>query len=147
MTWYELDKARLVLEFLRVKSRYRNFCLKRNGTELFWEGELIVNVGGYDADPLQIRLSYQDAFPAIRPTVVVLNPSLDPSEVGHDWHRWPDGSICYIRPNEWEVSTTADEVIAKTADWYFNYVALKRGLIPSMPDIGRADLGRATQHV
>ena|SRR5438874_10728700 len=146
MTWYEIDKARLVLEFLRVKSQYKTFRLKRNDKELFWEGELIISVGGCDADPLQIQVIYREAFPSIRPTVIVLNPPLDPSEVGHDWHRWADGSVCYIRPNEWEISTTADEVIAKTADWYFNYVAVKRALIPSMPEIGRADLSRATQH-
>jgi hypothetical protein len=38
------------------------------------------------------------------------------------------------------MSSTAAEVIEKTADWYFNYTAQKAGLISKMPDIGRAEI-------
>jgi ubiquitin-protein ligase len=141
MTWYELDKARLVLEFERVKARFSSFSLKRRGKQLFWEGQLCVNVGGVNADLLELQLTYPEAFPSKPPNVGIIKPVLDPSEVGHQWHRWNEGNICLVHPREWNIATTGDEVIEKTADWYFNYVALKRGLIAAMPDLGRADVG------
>jgi hypothetical protein len=142
MTWYELDKARLVLEFERVKARFSGFSLKRRDKQLFWEGQLDVSVAGVDAEPLELQLTYPEAFPAKAPSVGIIRPLLDPSEVGHQWHRWKEGHVCFVHPREWNIATTGDEVIGKTADWYFNYVALKRGLISAMPHLGRADIGR-----
>jgi len=48
--------------------------------------------------------------------------------------------VCYVKPSEWQLGTTADEIISKLEDWYFNYVAVKNGLIEEMPDVGRAVL-------
>jgi hypothetical protein len=148
MTWYELDHARLVLEHLRVSQKFPQFVLKRSESRgLYWTGELSLTVGDITPEPLQIRLEYPRSFPAELPKVYVIKPELPPEEVGHQWHRWAAwGTICYLKPKDWQLGTTADEIIEKSADWYFNYVAFKNGLIDKLPEIGRAALSGA-QHV
>jgi hypothetical protein len=142
MTWYELDHARLVLEHLRVLRRYPQFVLQRGkNSDLFWIGELSLVVGPITPDPMILRVEYPESFPAEFPKVHVTKPELSSEEVGHKWHRWPiGGTVCYVKPKEWQVGTTADEIIAKVEDWYFNYVAYKNDLIASMPELGRASL-------
>ena len=109
-------------------------------------GELEICIDGTSAEPLEISVIYPEAFPTRPPVVKVIRPALSPSEVGHQWHRWLEGNVCFIRPTEWSIATTADEVISKVSDWYFNYVAVKRGLIPTMPDSGRAELASTNSH-
>lgn len=142
MTWYELDRARLVLEFLQVSQKYPQFVLKRGELDkLYWIGELSLTVGDLIPDPLELRLEYPSSFPAEYPNVYVVKPELPAEEVGHDWHRWGGlGTICYVKPKEWHLGTSADQIISKSADWYFNYVAFKNGLTDKMPEIGRAVL-------
>jgi hypothetical protein len=144
MTWFELDKARLVLEYLRVKGAYPSFTLRRDGELLCWEGELRISVAETEAEAFHIKVTYPDAFPAVLPHLEAVSPEIDPSEVGHAWHRWSySGDICFLRPINWNISFTADEIIAKAADWYFNYVAVKRGLAAAMPDVGRVAIGES----
>jgi hypothetical protein len=145
MTWYEMDHSRLVVEFLRVLRRYPQCTLHRNEySRLYWTGEVRLWVGTIRPDPLAFRVEYPGAFPALFPDVHVIKPELPPEDVGHKWHRWPlDGTVCYVKPNEWQLGTTADEIIAKLEDWYFNYVAVKNGLIAAMPDVGRAVLAQS----
>ncbi len=139
MTWYELDKARLVLEYSRVKARFAAFQLKRRtDNQLFWEGALNVSLPCGHAESIELQLIYPEAFPAKPPSVGIVRPLLDPAEVGHQWHRWREGNICFVHPRDWNIASTADEVIEKVGDWYFNYVAFKRGLISAMPLVGRA---------
>jgi hypothetical protein len=107
---------------------------------LFWDGEVAEATEGLAPEPLHIWIAYPDAYPAMRPDVVIVSPRLDPREVGHAWHRWGDGKICIVDPKHWQMSTTAAEVIEKVADWYFNYTAVKAGLISAMPDVGRAKI-------
>lgn len=95
---------------------------------------------GVNAPPLHFLIIYPEAFPAIPPEVEVVSPKLDPSEWGHEWHRWQNGDVCFVRPSKWQSSTTADEIVKKVFDWYFNYLAKKEGLIDKMPDVGRAAL-------
>src|SRR5882672_8229611 len=142
MTWYEMDHARVVLEDLRVLRRYPQCTLHRNKySRLYWAGELHLVVGTITADPLVFLLQYPNTFPAVPPDVDVIKPELPPEDVGHKWHRWAiDGTVCYVKPSEWQLGTTADEIISKLEDWYFNYVAVKNGLIEEMPDVGRAVL-------
>jgi len=138
--WYQLSPGRLVLEWKRVKSLGRDFVLKRVLTSLYWECETFDVPGGVAAPPLKYLVLYPDAFPALPPHVEIQSPSISLEELGHDWHRWYNGNICYVRPSKWLVSTTADEVIMKIEDWYFNYTAKKAGLIDKMPDVGRAQV-------
>jgi hypothetical protein len=143
MTWYEFDHKRLVLEHLRVLARYPQFVLhcEPNGL-LYWAGEINLSVPGLVPPPLRLRVDYPESFPAEYPKVYVTSPSIPENEYGHEWHRWGvDETICYIRPNKWQIGTTADQIISKAEDWYFNYVALKHSLIDKMPDEGRAKLG------
>ena len=74
-----------------------------------------------------------------------ISPKLPPEEWGHKWHRWADGRVCIVHPDRWDISYTARDVIDKVADWYFNYLAYKNGLIGEMPDVGRAVLAREHQ--
>jgi ubiquitin-protein ligase len=138
MTWYEMDKQRLVIEYGRVKNQYPDFRLLKRGDQLVWQGFVRIVVGGVAAEPLEIRIVYPEAFPAEPPTVEVLNPQLDPADFGHKWHRFAKGNVCYVRPREWNIATSADEIVGKTTDWYYNYVAVKLGLVDRMPDAGRA---------
>ncbi len=138
--WYDVWPGRFVLEYLRVKARYNAFQLVRADSVLQWHGEVCVFPPGVLADPLKVIIEYPEAFPASAPRVQVVSPKIDPTEIGHAWHRWPSGNICFIKPRYWQISTTTDEIIAKVEDWYFNYLAKKAGLIENMPDVGRANI-------
>ena len=138
--WYEMFPQRLVLEVIRVQSFDSSFRLRRWLGTLCWEGRVVEIPDGVEAPPLHFLIVYPDAFPAIAPEVEIVSPDLDPAEWGHDWHRWRNGDVCYVQPSKWQISTTADEIIKKVGDWYFNYVAKKQGLIEKMPDLGRAAL-------
>jgi hypothetical protein len=142
MTWYEFDRARLVLEYFRVSTKYPQFVLARCSKGILsWRGELRLTVACLSPEPLELRVEYPQSFPAEPPKVHVIQPTLSQEEIGHDWHRWGAwGTICYVKPAEWQIGTTTDEIIAKSEDWYFNYVAFKNGLIDKMPDMGRAVL-------
>ncbi len=142
MTWYELDKERLVVEFIKTTTTYPEFKLFRRETAILWCGSITVVVGGVTSEPLSVQIIYPDSFPIRPPLVEVISPSLDPSEVGHDWHRWVEGNVCYVHPKDWEIRTTTDEIIDKLSVWYFNYRAVKQGLISKMPDFGKAEIIR-----
>jgi len=141
-TWYELFPGRLVLETIRVKSFQEELVLEKSGDTLYWECEAKELPAGVEVPPLRFRVVYPEAFPAIPPQVEIISPEIDPTEWGHNWHRWPSGDICFVRPVRWQVSTTADEIIKKVEDWYFNFTAKKAGLVAEMPDIGRAEVPR-----
>lgn len=145
ITWYEACPARLVLEARRVEQLHRAFRLCRFGDMLVWDGKVAESAEGLTPEPLHIRIAYPDAYPAARPYLVIVSPDLDAREVGHAWHRWADGEICIVEPKHWQMSTTAAEVIEKAADWYFNYTAVKAGLISTMPDVGRAKIPSPSQ--
>jgi hypothetical protein len=144
-TWYELFPERLVLEVDRVHAYDKSLILKRFGTTLYWDCRSFEVPIGIHAPPLHFRIVYTEAFPAQCPSVLIVSPELSAFEWGHNWHRWEDGNVCYVRPVKWQVSTTADEIASKVRDWYFNYTAKKYKLIEHMPDLGRATLevGRA----
>jgi hypothetical protein len=142
MTWYESDPSRLVLEHLRVMRRYPRCSLNRaSDSTLYWTGEATVKVGRITPDTMAFRVEYPESFPATYPDAFIVRPELPPGEVGHEWHRWPRrGNICFVKPKNWQIGTTADEIISKLEDWYFNYVAVKNGLVGVMPELGRAIL-------
>lgn len=90
---------------------------------------------------MAFRVEYPEDFPATYPDAFIVSPELPSEEVGHAWHRWPRrGNICFVKPKNWQIGTTADEIISKLEDWYFNYIAVKNNLIAAMPDLGRASL-------
>ena len=120
--------------------------LKKVGATLYWECETAEMPREVNAAPLRYLIVYPEAFPAVPPNIEIVSPDLDPSEWGHEWHRWPSGNICYIRPSKWQVGTTADEIIRKIDDWYFNYTAKKGGLIAEMPEMGRAKFHSQESH-
>jgi hypothetical protein len=138
--WYDVSPARLVLEVMRVSRTGRPFRLCRLGTLLYWLGDIGDMPPGVAGVPAKVVVWYPEAFPAIPPFVTLIDPKIGDDEVGHAWHRWADGGICMVRPSHWNLATTADEVIEKVADWYFNYTAKKAGLIDEMPDVGRAPI-------
>jgi hypothetical protein len=140
VTWYRACPARLVLEVRRVEQLNRGFRLRRLRDTLLWDGEVAEAAAGLAPEPLRILIAYPEAYPAARPYVMIVSPKLDAGEVGHAWHRWADGQVCFVEPKYWQMSTTAVEVIEKAADWYFNYTAVKAGLISAMPDVGRAKI-------
>src|SRR5258706_9029514 len=140
VAWYDLFPHRLVLERIRVEASEPSFVLKRLRGALYWEGRAIEIPEGTDAPPLHFLVEYPEAFPASLPWVEIISPELSPTEWGHEWHRWWNGNVCYVRPSKWQISTTADEIIRKVRDWYFNYVAKKNSLGVRMPVAARAPL-------
>ncbi len=52
----------------------------------------------------------------------------------------PEREHLLRKPKNWQIGTTADEIISKLEDWYFNYIAVKNNLIEAMPEVGRATL-------
>jgi hypothetical protein len=139
-SWFESDRNRLVQEYRLVRSAYPDFELKFIEDLLVWEGETTDSPPSVDAPPLRFRVEYPTGFPVAAIKVFPISPELPPKEWGHEWHRWEDGRVCIVRPNRWDISYTARDVIEKVADWYFNYLAYKNALISEMPDTGRARL-------
>jgi hypothetical protein len=137
-TWFEADRRRLVLEVEAVRRDYPNFTLLSRDSLLFWEGETADVPLGIEAQSLRFQVVYRVGFPITPIRVHPLNPDIPADMWGHQWHRWSDGSICIGNPNEWDLTYTASDVIAKVVDWYFNFVAYNEGLIAAMPDVGRA---------
>jgi hypothetical protein len=144
ITWYEAVPHRLILETIRVSTLKPSFTLRRRKGILYWVGKSFEIPQGTSASPLHFAVLYPEGFPAVPPSVEIISPELNSAEWGHDWHRWRDGDICYVRPSKWQTSTTADEIILKVKDWYFNYVAKKSGLASTMPDVGRVSLPATT---
>lgn len=138
MTWYELSPERLILEHRGVSKTGRAFKLLLRNGNLEWEGSVDAIPPGVQAEPLVIRIRYPQAFPAVSPGVEVISPRIEDALVGHEWHRLGDGEICYVKNSRWNIDTTADEVIGKVEDWYFNFLAKVHGLVAEMPHIGRA---------
>jgi len=137
-TWFEADRRRLVSEFRLVRGAHPTFPLRLADGQLAWECETSDIPEGVEAEPLRYRVEYPAGFPAAAIRVMPVSPALPPEDWGHEWHRWEDGRVCIVHPDRWNVSYTALDVIEKVSDWYFNYLALKHGLIEEMPDVGRA---------
>jgi hypothetical protein len=144
-TWFEADRSRLVKEFRLVRGAHPTFPLQLADGRLAWECETLDLPPGVEAEPLRFRVEYPTGFPAAAIRVMPISPVLPPEEWGHEWHRWADGRVCIVHPDRWDISYTAHDVIDKVADWYFNYLAYKNGLISEMPDVGRAVLARERQ--
>lgn len=138
--WYDFDRARAVLEYLRTARQFPQFTFIVIEGRLGWEGRLTEAPGGVEAPPLQVRLLYPAAYPVCPPEIVPLCPDLPDEHWGHEWHRWREGAICIVQPKSWSQSYTAADALAKTADWYYNYLAKTHNLIAAMPDVGRAQI-------
>jgi len=139
-SWFAADRNRLVHEYRLVHSAYPDLELKFVDGLLTWEGETAERPTSVAAPPLRFRVEYPTGFPVAAIKVFPISPALPPDEWGHEWHRWEDGRVCIVKPNLWDISYTAYDVIEKVANWYFNYLAYKHGLITKMPDTGRAKL-------
>lgn len=143
--WFEADRSRLVSEYRLVRDAYPGFSLVLADGRLAWEGETADIPPGIEAEPLRFRVEYPSGFPVAAIRVRPISPELPLEEWGHKWHRWEDGRICIVHPDQWDVSYTARDVIEKVVDWYFNYLAFKYDLIAEMPDVGRAVLMQASE--
>lgn len=139
-TWFEADPARLVREYDLVRAAFPEFELSRSEGIITWNGQTGELPAGVDAVPLKFTVEYPSGFPIAAIKVRPISPELPAVEWGHEWHRWSDGRVCIVKPRLWDISYTAADVIEKVADWYFNYLAYKHGLITKMPDAGRASL-------
>lgn len=140
MNWYELDKERLVLEYVSMQRKYPKFILCKYEDKLAWEGEVNLIPDSIETVPLKVRLIYPDGYPIQLPEVYPIDPVIPEELLGHKWHRWYDGKLCFGRPELWNVRYTAVDVIVKIEIWYFNYLAFKYGLIDKMPDEGIANI-------
>ena len=123
-----------------MHSAYPDFEMKIVNGLLVWEGQTTARPPSVEAPPLRFRVEYPTGFPVAAIKVFPISPDLPSDEWGHQWHRWEDGRVCIVKPNLWDISYTARDVIEKVADWYFNYLAYKNGLISQMPERGRAGM-------
>ncbi|CCF85633.1 hypothetical protein [Nitrolancea hollandica] len=140
LRWFDVDRARLVLEYHRVQEAFPGFVLHQRDGDLAWEGSLVVRLPGIGTPPLQVRLLYPAAYPVRPPRIMPVNSDIPDERWGHKWHRWQGGAICIVEPAQWEIGYTAADALTKASDWYFNYLAVNHGLLITMPDVGRADI-------
>lgn len=140
LRWFDIDHARLVLEYRSVQEAFPGFVLRRCDEKLAWEGSLVVRLPGIETPPLQVRLLYPAAYPVRPPRIMPVNSDIPDERWGHEWHRWRDGAICIVEPAQWEIGDTAADALTKASYWYFNYLAVDHGLLPAMPDVGRANI-------
>lgn len=140
MNWYEFDKNRVVLEYLKMQSKYPKFILCKYEGKLAWEGEVNLIPEGIEAMPLKVRLIYTDGFPITAPKVYPLEPELPKEMWGHKWHRWEEGYLCYVQPKLWNMRYAAVDIVGKIEVWYFNFLAFSFKLIDKMPDEGMSDV-------
>lgn len=139
-TWFDADPGRLVHEYDLVRAAHPGFELKLADQLLSWEGQTADMPALIEAAPLRFTVEYPNGFPIAAIKVRPISPIIPSEDWGHEWHRWKDGRICIVHPRLWDIAYTAAHVIEKVADWYFNYLAYKNGLIIKMPDVGRARL-------
>jgi len=107
MQWYIRDKDRLRAEIMLMEDAGVNFDLYEDEEgNLLWRGSVSI-MGHYHGD---VRLVYDKNHPYEPITVYVLEPKLPPVNP----HIHPDGSICYIKPEEWSPEWTALAVYLTT---------------------------------
>lgn len=140
MEWYEIDKKRVVMEYIQVKIKYPMFQLYIREKKLIWEGEVNLIPQSIKSPPLKVRIVYPEGYPAVAPYVEPIEPHIPEAFCGHEWHRWYDGEICYLKPIYWIINYEVVDVISKVEIWYYNYLAYKNNLIDKMPDVGIADI-------
>ena len=121
-TWYEAIPGRLVLESKAMETRFPDFQLVRDGTQLVWMGTLETNRG----NRYEIALYYPDNFPDTPPKVFPINPVLEVYKsptTNSLKHQYNDGSLCLHFPADQSFGTrsTAATVIAVAAAWLFAY--------------------------
>ena len=136
MKWYEIDKKRLVLEYLKMKEKYPQLELKIIENQLQWEGE--INSCGNISLVGIIRVEYKDSFPFIPPRVYFIKPQIPAHLWGHKWHRWEDGRICFVNPDKWSMNYYAVDIVDKVVQWYTNFILYITKQIEKMPDVGIA---------
>jgi len=140
MKWHELDKTRLVLEFERIKKFYPSFQICKDEDNIAWEGAVSLIPEGINEPPLRIRIILGEGFPVVAPKIKPISPEIPEEVWGHQWHRWEDGYLCYVKPHLWKVVYHITDIIEKAEMWYFNYLAYKHKLVDKMPDSGFAIL-------
>lgn len=144
-SWFEADHRRLVEEVRAVRREFENFELELVDGQLQWEGEVFAPwpqevAEGKDGQPfpLRLKLIYPSGFPVAPIKVLPLSPHLPTRLWGHEWHRWSDGSLCLGRPELWDITYSARDVLEKSAEWWFNFLSYLFDHVEEMPDVGRA---------
>ncbi len=140
MYWFEADKRRFVLEYIKVNNKYPDFILNIEDDEVIYKGEVNLLPQGVTAPPLEIQIICKDSYPVTEPKIYPLCPNIPKECYGHNWHRWKDGKICFIHPKMWTINYFLVEAIEKVEIWYFNFLAYVNNLIEDMPDEGLANV-------
>lgn len=120
MQWYEqtIFKKRLKVEILLMERNGVNFKLYQDDLgRLLWRGQLCV-LGYYHGD---VRLVYPESFPYKPIKVYIFDPKLP--KISHHIHE--DGSICYIKPDEWSPEWTAYAVYLTTIRFLHDFYSGK----------------------
>ena len=100
MQWYLRDKRRLRAEIELMEQNGVNFELYTDDDEnLLWKGPLYVS-NHYHGD---VRLVYSEIHPFKQMTVFIMDPSLPCINL----HVHQNGTVCYIRDEEWSPEWTA----------------------------------------
>ena len=120
MQWYLRDRDRLEVEIMLMEDAGVNFELYEDDFgNLLWRGSLLVR-DHYHGD---VRLVYDRDHPYKPMTVYVLEPKLPRVNP----HIHPDGSICYIKSDEWSPEWTALAVYLTTIRFLDDFYSGKMG--------------------
>ncbi len=107
--WYvEREKLRLFPAFELLAS---------NGNIVAAEGALDTQYSNSYGIRLELS-SYPSALPTIRPKGWIVHPDAP--------HKFSDGSLCVMRPNQWRRHFTIALIVTKTAIWLNKYELWKR---------------------
>lgn len=137
MQWYLIYPERLEAEISLMRDNGVNFTLWQDCCgNLLWRGSLSI-LGHYHGD---VRLVYPEYYPEMPIVVYVLEPKLPMDNV----HIHEDGSICYIKPDEWYPDWNAYWVYLTTIrflrEYYsgkmsrhsFSYTPTQKGLLDQL---------------
>ena len=122
MRWYEVDKKRVIVEAQKIRNKYPEFKIKMHDNLLSWEGSIALNVGGTKCLPIKVKIVCEDSYPIIAPSVFPVDNALPDELVGHKWHRYTAGQICYVKPSLWDPHYYIIDIIEKLQIWYEKFV-------------------------
>jgi hypothetical protein len=145
--WSDWDPSRLARERREVAAFAPDLNFLEPGSPLAphagWEGRLPLwpfdrpQPEGLEvlvASPLEIRVLYSAAHPAVSPRVIPLSPRPRPMEISvTQWHILPDGALCLVQSEGmWVPEASTTELLLKAAGWRIEYALMEVGAMPAM---------------
>ena len=115
-----MDYSRLEIERRAMGQMFPQFNLFRTSQGYCWIGTLETDRNNH----YEVQIEYPPTFPHEAPTVKPINPVVIAQDrAGELMHQYPNGKLCLFYPGDrtLNVNTTAAQVVAMAATWFFAY--------------------------